>query len=139
MKMGRAAGRVARRVGESPLGQTSRLWSDAPIAATRMTETVFPEELLELFGPELVTPAVIFLASEQAPNGEILCTGGGHFAKAQIVESPGAYLGSSPTADDVLDRFEEIADMRGGEPHEAGNKQTEKFAMRALAHRRKNA
>jgi len=110
-----------------------------PIAATRMTETVFPEELLELFGPELVTPAVIFLASEQAPNGEILCAGGGHFAKAQIVESPGAYLGSSPTADDVLDRFEEIADMRGGEPHEAGNRQTEKFAMRALAHRRKNA
>ena len=107
-----------------------------PIAATRMTKTVFPDELLDLFRPELVTPAVIFLASEEAPNGEILCAGGGHFAKAQTVESPGAYLGTKPTADDVRAQWEAIADMRGAEPHEMGGKQTEKFAMRAMAHRR---
>jgi len=104
-----------------------------PIAATRMTQELFPEQALELFKPERVTPAVLFLASEKAPNGEILCAGGGHFAKAQMVESPGASLGDTPTAEDVLARWEEISEMRGAEPHEAGNKQTEKFAARAMS------
>lgn len=108
-----------------------------PIATTRMTEELFTEELRALFRPELVTPAVLFLASEEAPNGEILCAGGGHFAKAQMVESRGAYLGAEATADDVLARYEDIADMRGAEPHEMGSKQTEKFAARAMEAARK--
>jgi len=106
-----------------------------PIAATRMTQALFPAQILDLFKPERVTPAVLFLASEQAPNGEILCAGGGHFAKAQIVESTGVYLGGAPTAEDVLAHWEEISDMRGAEPHEVGNKQTETFAARAMAGR----
>lgn len=42
-----------------------------PIAATRMTEDLFPPQLLDLFRPELVTPAVMLLAGEDAPNGRL--------------------------------------------------------------------
>jgi hypothetical protein len=36
-----------------------------------------PEAVLEKLGPELVTPAAIFLVSEDAPNGVILQAQGG--------------------------------------------------------------
>ncbi len=105
-----------------------------PIAATRMTEALFPPELLELFRPELVSPAVAFLAHEKAPTGEILCAGGGHFARAQMVESEGVTLGGGASAETIAARWPEIADMRGAEGFEMGAKQTEKFARRAMAH-----
>ena len=41
----------------------------APVAATRMTEDLIPEEAQKNLGPELVTPAAMFLVSEGAPNG----------------------------------------------------------------------
>ena len=41
----------------------------APTAATRMTEDLFPPELLARFRPELVVPAALFLVSEDAPDG----------------------------------------------------------------------
>ena len=41
----------------------------APVAATRMTEDLIPEAAQAQLGPELVTPAAIFLVSEGAPNG----------------------------------------------------------------------
>ncbi|GEQ98013.1 3-oxoacyl-ACP reductase [Iodidimonas gelatinilytica] len=104
-----------------------------PIAATRMTEDLFPPQLLELFRPELVSPAVMLLAGEDAPNGEIICAGAGHFAKAQIVESEGAYLGAEATAETLAARWDDIVDMRGQQPFEMGAKQTEKFAMKAMA------
>jgi len=103
-----------------------------PIARTRMTEGLFPDQLMAAFDAEKVTPAVMLLASDKAPSGELVCAGGGHFAKAQIVESPGAYLGGEATAEDVLASWDDIADMRGAEPHEAGPKQIEKFAARAM-------
>nr|WP_234825115.1 SDR family NAD(P)-dependent oxidoreductase [Cupriavidus necator] len=40
----------------------------APMAATRMTEDVLPEDILKATGPEQVTPGALFLVSEQAPN-----------------------------------------------------------------------
>src|SRR3954468_19680240 len=47
----------------------------APTAATRMTEDIFPPELLERFRPEAVAPAALFLVSEDAPTNVILGAG----------------------------------------------------------------
>ena len=44
------------------------------------------EEVLEKLGPELVTPAAIFLVSEEAPNGVILQAQGGQYSLAAVVE-----------------------------------------------------
>ncbi len=50
----------------------------APIARSRMTETIFPPELLEKIGPELVSPLVAWLCSEACEaNGEIFEVGAG--------------------------------------------------------------
>ena len=61
----------------------------APVAATRMTENLMPEEVLEKLGPELVTPAALFLVSADAPNGVVLQAQGGTFSLAGIFEKSG--------------------------------------------------
>ncbi len=104
----------------------------APIATTRMTEELFPEQIRALFAPELVTPAVLFLAHETAPNGQILSAGGGHFATARVVETKGAHLGPDATPDAIAAAWDEIADMKGAEALETGPAQTQKFALAAM-------
>jgi NAD(P)-dependent dehydrogenase (short-subunit alcohol dehydrogenase family) len=64
----------------------------APTAATRMTEDIFPPELLERFRPEMVAPAALFLVSEQAPTGAILGAGAGVVQAAYITLTRGAVL-----------------------------------------------
>ena len=44
----------------------------APVALTRMTENLIPEEAGKNLGPELITPAVTFLCSDDAPNGVVV-------------------------------------------------------------------
>ncbi len=88
----------------------------APIAATRMTENLMPEETLRKFGPELVAPAVVFLCSEDAPNGVVLQAQGGEYSIACIVESPAVELGVEATAEDVGASFEAISNLAGAKP-----------------------
>lgn len=88
----------------------------APVAATRMTENLMPEEALKRLGPELVTPAVVFLCSEDAPNGVVLQAAGGRYSIACIVENAGADLGVDATADDVASHYAQISDLAGAKP-----------------------
>ena len=55
-----------------------------PVAATRMTEALMPPAVLEMLKPEFVSPAVAYLASDEAPTGTILTAAAGVFAAAQI-------------------------------------------------------
>lgn len=104
-----------------------------PIAATRMTENLMPPPVLALFKPELVSPAVMVLAHEDAPTGEIISAGAGHFAKAHMVETEGATLGTDATAEALKAAWDQIVDTAGQQPLEAGGKHTEKFATRGFA------
>ncbi len=100
----------------------------APVAATRMTENLMPPEMLEVLQPEYVTPGVLVLVHEDAPTGEILCAGAGVFAKAQLVESQGLYLGREDlTPEKVKEAWDKISDFTNAEPFFMGNNQTEKF------------
>ncbi|HCO65868.1 MAG TPA: 3-oxoacyl-ACP reductase, partial [Alcanivorax sp.] len=58
----------------------------APTAATRMTEDLMPKEVLALLEPEAITPAVLFLASDQAPNQRIVLAGAGCYAMVRLME-----------------------------------------------------
>ena len=86
--------------------------SIAPTATTRMTEHLFPDEFAEKLDPKFIIPAVIFLASEKAPNGEILEAGGGVVANTYVMETMGKYFGTdeSFTAEAVAESWQEIAD-----------------------------
>ena len=68
----------------------------APVAWTRMTENLMPAEMEDMLTPERVTPAVVFMCSEGAPTGKIICAGAGAYTSAAIVETKGAYLGENP-------------------------------------------
>ena len=65
----------------------------APTAVTRMTEALFPPDMREAFGPEAVVPAMLLLASEQAPTRTVLCAGAGGFEAAHITLTQGAFVG----------------------------------------------
>ena len=88
----------------------------SPVAATRMTEDLMPEEALAKIGPALVTPAVMYLCSEDAPNGVILQAQGGNYGTAAIVEHLNVELGDQANAEDIADHFEEITDLAGAQP-----------------------
>ena len=88
----------------------------APVAATRMTENLMPKEALANLGPELVTPAVVYLCTEDAPNGVVVQAQGGKFSVACIVENAGVELGAEATVEDIGTSFERIADLAGAKP-----------------------
>ncbi|HEY1962177.1 MAG TPA: SDR family NAD(P)-dependent oxidoreductase [Rhizomicrobium sp.] len=92
-----------------------------PVAATRMTENLMPPETLALMKPEFVTPAVVYLVSEDAPTGSIISAGAGAFSAAQIMESKGVHLGQAATADDVAAHWGQISDFSGATHFNMGN------------------
>ena len=86
--------------------------SIAPIAATRMTlDLPGFEDSAERLAPELVTPAVVFLCSEQAPNGRIIQAAGGRYYSADVRENSGVELGANAKAEDIEANINEILDM----------------------------
>ena len=86
--------------------------SIAPIAATRMTlDLPGFEDSAERLAPELVTPAVVFLCSENAPNGRIIQAAGGRYYSADVRENSGVELGLNASAEDIAANIDPILDM----------------------------
>jgi len=86
----------------------------APIAASRMTQTVMPPEVLESLKPEWVVPLVAALVHENnKENGSIFEVGGGHVAKLRWERSSGALLKTddSMTPSAVLARWNDANDF----------------------------
>ncbi|QDL38379.1 SDR family NAD(P)-dependent oxidoreductase [Rhodoferax sediminis] len=87
----------------------------APTAATRMTEGLMPEAVLRALKPEAVVPAMLVLASSDAPNRTILCAGAGTFEAAHVTLTPGAWIGTDAQAPERLAaRLAEVT-MQAGE------------------------
>jgi len=84
----------------------------APTAATRMTEELFPPDMLGLFRPELVAPAALFLVSDDAPTGAIIGAGAGVVQAAHVTLTRGVRL-AEPTPEAVAAQFAAIDDRAG--------------------------
>jgi (3R)-3-hydroxyacyl-CoA dehydrogenase / 3a,7a,12a-trihydroxy-5b-cholest-24-enoyl-CoA hydratase / enoyl-CoA hydratase 2 len=79
-----------------------------PIAATPMTEAGMTPEMREALSPDLVSPVVAFLASEQCElNGEVLNAAGGSVSRFFLGLTRG-WGSSALTAEDVADHLDEI-------------------------------
>jgi NAD(P)-dependent dehydrogenase (short-subunit alcohol dehydrogenase family) len=106
----------------------------APSAATQMTDPLLKPEDLLVLDPKRVSPGVVALASEKAPNKCILLAGGGSFKMAEITMTQGIYL-----ADDELDgatilaQWDRIADRSGEVIPSTGPEQYEFEVARARA------
>ena len=106
--------------------------SIAPTAATRMTEDLLPQRVLDIMGPETIAPGALFMVSEDAPSKTILGAGAGVFAVSQMVESRGVYLPEGArTPEVVAERWAEIADVTDANPLEGAFEQTSKYAALA--------
>jgi len=100
----------------------------APVAATRMTENLgIPEEAFKRLKPELVTPAVLYLCSDEAPTGTIIEAGAGYYAKVQVEEAKGVKLGENATVEDIAANWSKISDMSAATPFNNGSEVTMKL------------
>ena len=96
----------------------------APTAATQMTAGLMPDAVLATITPEAVTPGLLHLVSEAAPNRAVLCAGAGAFEAAHVTITPGAFIGGGPdAAEQVAARWAEITDPAGSTVPENGMEQ----------------
>lgn len=103
----------------------------APTAGTRMTEGLMSEQAFNLLTPETVTPAVLFMVSDDAPTHTILAAGAGAYAVAKIVETDGMWLPESEqTPEGIAANWDAIS--QGAESQlKAGFEQTFKMVGKA--------
>ena len=106
----------------------------APTAATRMTEDLMPEEVLNALKPEAVVPAMLVLAAQDAPNRTILCAGAGTFEAAHITLTHGAWIGLGADAPEQLaQRLSEVTDRNGEIVPQSGAAQGSNEVGKAMA------
>jgi len=103
-----------------------------PTAGTRMTEGLVPPEVFALMTPESVTPAAIYLVSDEAPNKTMLSAGVGGYALVKIVETDGIWLpAEQQTVEAIADNWDKITDPAGEKVPWEGNDQPMKFLAKA--------
>ncbi|MFP6793874.1 MAG: SDR family NAD(P)-dependent oxidoreductase [Pseudomonadales bacterium] len=88
----------------------------SPGAATRMTASVPGSEIDadepdEKNHPKLVSPAVLYMVSEDAPNGRIIQAAGGRFASDMVFSNKGVELDLDASWEDVAENSDTILDV----------------------------
>jgi NAD(P)-dependent dehydrogenase (short-subunit alcohol dehydrogenase family) len=97
----------------------------APVAATRMTEDILPEEAFKLFGPENVVPAALFLVSEDSPTNAIVGAGAGAYHSAWVSMNKGVFLGPDErTVEGFAANWDKISDRAGDFVPQSGAEQS---------------
>ena len=112
-------------------GQNKNIFTNSitPVAYTRMTEGLIPEDFGKNLSSEFITPAVIYLASEEAPNGVTIAAGAGVFSRILIHETMGVSLGMDKdmTPENIHANWDKISDMTEARALQNGGEQTLKF------------
>lgn len=88
----------------------------APGAATRMTASI-PGRDFDVdnppaeSAPQVVSPAVLFMCSEEAPNGAVINAMGGRYYRAQVFVNDAVELGVDATFEDLQAESQALMDM----------------------------
>ena len=97
----------------------------APVAGTRLTQSVMPQEMVDKLTPELVVPAVTYMASkDNEDSGLVIEAGAGNFNRMAIVKGPGVRPGMDDvkTAEWIQSNWGDITSLEGAEPMWAAGK-----------------
>ncbi len=112
----------------------------APTAATRMTEGLLPQAVLDALQPEAVVPAMLVLVAQEAPSRTILCAGAGVFEAAHITLTQGAWIGGDAQAPErLMDRLGEVTDRTGEIVPRDGSAQSTNELSQALKNATRSA
>ncbi len=91
----------------------------APMAKSRMTETIMPPNVLEKLLPEYVSPLVAYLCSDKLEDtAQMYAVGGGYVSRVAVVEAEGVGIGIdkiSPEA--VAEQWAKINDLSKAKPY----------------------
>ena len=95
----------------------------APLAASRLTEDIFPPQVIEKLAPAFVSPMVCYLCSEACEEtGSVFTAGGGYFGRAAVVEGKGVFFEGEPVSlEQIRDALPKIKDMSGAEEFQMAN------------------
>lgn len=100
----------------------------APVATTRMTESLMGDTV-SLYDPGWVTPAVVYLCSEECEaSGAVIEAGGGYYSLVQMMEGPGVVLDGDVTPDAIAASWDAITDMSGAAPYADATAATTRIA-----------
>jgi 3-hydroxyacyl-CoA dehydrogenase/3a,7a,12a-trihydroxy-5b-cholest-24-enoyl-CoA hydratase len=91
----------------------------APVAISRMTESLMPEQVHDMIKPYFVSPLVVFLCSEQCDaNGEVYEVGAGAFCRVETLRAKGLAVKPGEgeiSLEAVAENWDKINDMSDAE------------------------
>lgn len=108
----------------------------APTARTAMTEKLIPSQAMDLLKPDFVSPALLALVAEDAPNRTILAAGAQGVEQAHITLTRGISIKGMDDLDAgqaILDRLAEIGDLATAAVPTSGLEQGQAELAKALA------
>jgi len=106
----------------------------APVAATRMTEDIFPEAAFKMFGPENVVPAALFLVSDDAPTNAIVGAGAGAYHSAWVTMNTAVVLPQAErTVEGFAEHWAQISDRTGDFVPQSGAEQSQAILVQLQA------
>jgi len=86
----------------------------APVARSRMTETILAPEMLARLEPDRVSALVAYLVSEACPvTAQVYAVGGGYVARVAVMEGRGTHFESTVSPEDIASRWDAIDDLSG--------------------------
>jgi hypothetical protein len=90
-----------------------------------MTEDLFPKEAFELFAPENVVPAALYLVSEDAPTNAIVGAGAGGFHSAWVVMNDAVWLPEGErTVEGFAENWDKISEQSNLKAPQSGQEQS---------------
>ncbi|MBU2549748.1 MAG: SDR family oxidoreductase [Proteobacteria bacterium] len=93
-----------------------------PSAGTRMTDDVMPPEMFERLKVEYITPAVLYMCSEQfRETGLYINAYAGYFSRSAILTGPGVAFKDLPTPEQIKENWDKIVDMGDAKYYEHVN------------------
>jgi NAD(P)-dependent dehydrogenase (short-subunit alcohol dehydrogenase family) len=115
---------LARSLAEEGRGHGVQVNSIAPAAETRLTEARFSRPGSRRWRPEVVSPAVLYLAHESCDlSGEVISAYAGLFARVQITQGPGHLFDARREidVDDFVGALDAVTSMDGARSFENGH------------------
>ena len=107
----------------------------SPAAFTRMTESLIPKNIAEFDGPEMVSPAVVWLCSEAcAETALILGASAGGIHRVKVFETKGVQFDPAKpiSLEMVADAMPAITDLSTAEPARLGDLGNAEARLKAL-------